>query len=273
MSKKIIFLFIFTLILSACKTTSTSISSPTKIEKPNTREYSIQALLWQQHAGEYKALAYQAYTFAKFQLDEILAHKDSSTKPLAIVTDIDETVLDNSPFNAKMVELNEEYSSERWIEWGKKISAKPVPGSQGFFTYAKENGVEVFYISNRYDSQKEETIANLKKYNYPFADENHVLLRTETSGKEARRAMVEKTHQIVMLIGDNLSDFSLVFDDKSTQDRNAFVHDLQKKFGVTYIVLPNPMYGDWENKGIFEGKYDWTPKQKDSIMKIKLISY
>ncbi|KAA3628468.1 MAG: hypothetical protein DWQ02_19325 [Bacteroidetes bacterium] len=172
-----------------------------------------------------------------------------------------------------MIRLDKNYSRETWKKWGEMESAEPVPGSLEFFKYAASKGVEIFYISNRRDTQEEETLVNLQKKGFPFADESHMLLREKESGKENRRSIVTRDHDVIMLLGDNLSDFSDMFDDKSTKDRNAAAKSLEKEFGFRFIVLPNPMYGDWETKGIYEGKYDWTPAQKDSIRRSKLIGY
>ena len=108
---------------------------------------------------------------------------------------------------------------------------------------------------------------------FPFADENHILLRTDEGGKETRRKKIQRSHDIVMLIGDNLSDFSEVFDGQPTKVRNRKADSLKTYFGNKYIVLPNAMYGDWETKGILEGKYYWTNFQKDSIRHSKVINY
>jgi 5'-nucleotidase (lipoprotein e(P4) family) len=270
---------LFFTLLTGCKPYKSPID---KVDLPTTqienttisaREYSVLAVLWQQHAAEYRALTYQAFNTAKIQLDGILAYKSEIKKPLAIVADIDETVLNNSPFNGKLIALDEEYSKSRWLEWGKEKKAKAVPGSLHFFQYAHSKNVEVFYISNRSSILKNETIENLRQLNFPFADDDHILLKTDDSGKEARRLKIEKTHEIVMLIGDNLSDFSEVFDDQTTVERNHKVDSLKNFFGSKFIVLPNAMYGDWEKDGILEGKYHWTNFQKDSIRRRKIIAY
>ncbi|HFS66597.1 MAG TPA: 5'-nucleotidase, lipoprotein e(P4) family, partial [Flavobacteriia bacterium] len=190
--------------------------------------------------------------------------------PLAIITDIDETVLDNSPFNARMVINGDKFTRESWLAWGKELKAKPVPGALDFFTEAYNMGITIFYVSNRYDEQKPETIANLKKVGFPGVDENHVLLRKETSSKEPRRKQIAENFQIIMLFGDNLTDFSEEFEKQPTAKRNTLVEKMKDLFGKKYIVLPNPIYGDWETKGIFENSYEWTGKQKDSIRKAKL---
>lgn len=273
MQRKYYSLILVLFLFSGCQTLKTNASRSGSGTNLPVREHSVQSVLWQQLSGEYQALCYQAFNLARFQLDEILLQSNSEGKPLAIITDIDETLIDNSPYNAKMIETDEEYSKEGWIEWGLLEQATAVPGALEFLKYAESKGVQVFYISNRYAVQDKETMANLKKLGFPFIDEKHFLLREKTSGKEERRQTVSKENEVIMLLGDNLSDFAEVFEDKSTNDRNKIVQNLKDKFGTEFIVLPNPMYGDWETDGLYEGKYDWTPAQKDSIRKAKLISY
>lgn len=239
----------------------------------NVREYSIQSVLWQQNAAEYRALCYQAFTVAKMRLDNFLAENKDTKKPLAIITDVDETVLNNSPFNAKLIELNENYSSEEWATWVKLEKAKAIPGAEDFLNYAKEKGVEVFYVSNRSHKLVAETIANMKKVNFPYADRQHLFFKKETSAKKARFEQVRDTHKVVLYLGDNLGDFSSKFRVPSTEKRNALADSLQDEFGKRFIVLPNPMYGDWESKGLYQGRYDWTQQQKDSIWSASLKSY
>lgn len=234
------------------------------------REYSVQSVLWQQRSSEYEALCHQSFNMARFYLNILIDKHQDSVKPLAIITDIDETVLDNSPFNARMIELDVEYSREGWTEWGRKEEANAVPGALDFFTYAHSRNVKIFYISNRNTDQLNETLSNLKQLGFPDPEDEHILLKDSTSKKQPRRDIVLNSHNVIMYLGDNLSDFSGVFDGL---DRNLYVDSLRSKFGFEFIVLPNPMYGDWETKEIYEGRYDWTSFEKDSIRKAKLISY
>ncbi|QAA83074.1 5'-nucleotidase, lipoprotein e(P4) family [Aequorivita sp. H23M31] len=274
-NKSIITLLVFAMLLG-CK----SQVQESKVDKVYLldngippREYSIAAVLWQQHSGEYRALAYQAFNLAKMQLDNLLGNKDTFKKPLAIITDIDETILDNSPYSGKQIELKEDYIPERWTEWVDLKKAKPIPGAVEFFNYAKSKGVEVIYISNRTDDQEEATLENLRNVGFPNADSAHILLEKDTSKKGGRRAKVEERYEVIMLIGDNLTDFSSIFENRSTEERNRSVDSLKAAFGHRYIILPNAIYGDWETKGILEGKKDWTTFQKDSIRHKKVISY
>src|SRR5699024_7278761 len=139
-------------------------------QQNQVRAYSVQSVLWQQNAAEYRALCYQAFNIAKLNLDEFLANETSEGEQLAIVTDIDETVMDNRPFEAKLIELNEQYTLREWANWVNKKEAKPIPGATEFLDYAKSRGVEIFYVSNRAQDLKEATIENMKAIGFPFAD-------------------------------------------------------------------------------------------------------
>lgn len=178
-------------------------------------------------------------------LDKDLADK-SIDQHRAVVLDIDETVLDNSPYQAQMVLGNFNYPV-KWDEWCKKASAEAIPGALDFLNYAKMNGVSIFYVTNRKDQYKQVTIENLMKLGFPFADEAHVLTRSSTdNSKEGRRSLILQKHHISLLFGDNLADFNAMFDDKSNPERIAAADRLKEDFGKRFIVLPNSMYGDWE---------------------------
>ena len=238
--------------------------------KISVREHSVLSVIWQQKSSEYKGLCYQAYNIATLQLEKFVAENKNNGKPLAIVTDIDETVLDNSPFNGRLIELDEDYSKELWKEWGKQENAKPLPGAQEFFKFAASQGVEVFYISNRTVDQLPETMTNLKKFNFPFIDSSHFLLKDETSKKQPRRNKVLETHNIIMYLGDNLADFLPEFDELN---RAEYLNEMKDKLGFEFIIFPNVMYGYWETKTLYNGKYDWSPAQKDSIRKAAITSF
>ncbi|MGH2566955.1 MAG: 5'-nucleotidase, lipoprotein e(P4) family, partial [Bacteroidota bacterium] len=142
--------------------------------------------------------------------------------------------------------------------------AEAIPGSVEFLQYAASRGVDVFYVTNRKPFNKNGTLENLKRKGFPQADESHLFLRTDESSKEQRRQKIAETHQIVLLIGDNLADFSSVFDRKSVQERNSEVEQLKVEFGKKFIVLPNPIYGDWE-----DAIYTYQSGVPDSLKNVK----
>jgi 5'-nucleotidase (lipoprotein e(P4) family) len=207
------------------------------------RDYTT-AVLWQQHAGEYRALAFQAYNFARFSLVQRIAEANNGKKN-CVVVDVDETVLDNSPFQGYEIRNNKIYDQKDWLNWTSKGIADTVPGASGFLKFAASKGVETFYISNRGVSEVESTRRNLQQLGFPYADNAHMLFKTTTSDKEARRQQVLEQYNILLLCGDNLSDFSNVFyrEGKNTLEQ---VNAMQQTFGTRFVVLPNPMYGDWE---------------------------
>ncbi|MDB5020356.1 MAG: 5-nucleotidase [Pedobacter sp.] len=207
------------------------------------RDYTT-AVLWQQHSGEYRALAFQAYNFAQLSLVPRLAETNNGKKN-CVVVDVDETVLDNSPFQGYEIRNNKIYDQKDWFNWTSKGIADTVPGAAGFLKFAASKGVETFYVSNRGVSELESTRRNLQQLGFPFADKAHMLFKTNTSDKEARRKMLLERYNILLLCGDNLSDFSNVFyrEGKNTIEQ---VNAMQQLFGTRFVVLPNPMYGDWE---------------------------
>lgn len=252
--------------------TTKTITVPTTTEVPS-RHYSIQSVMWQQNAAEYRALCYQAFNTAQFRLDELLQDESLKGKKLAIITDIDETVMDNSPYNASLILEDREYTSATWNDWVNKAEALPVPGATDFLKYAESRGVEVFYISNRVEKEVEPTIQNMKAIHFPFADKEHLFFKGESGEKETRFNKVKEEYEVLLYMGDNLSDFSNMFMTPSTEGRRILSDQLRGDFGKRFIVLPNPMYGDWEMKGIYQGKYDWNNAQKDSIQKGSLRGY
>jgi 5'-nucleotidase (lipoprotein e(P4) family) len=217
-------------------------------------DYQIGAILFHQKSAEYRALSYQAFNIARLRLDEDLNKKNAKKlpkaerkRPRAIVVDIDETVLDNSPANAYAAKNNLPFNIKDWYAWGEMRKAKAVPGAVDFLNYAVSKGVKIYYISNRDEVQKQATIDNLKSAGFSDVTTENVVLRRTESTKEPRRLSVAAKYRIVMLMGDNLDDFSNVFERKSILDRYAAIDQARELFGKRFIMLPNAMYGTWES--------------------------
>lgn len=230
-------------LLSACQPQSEEI---TKAQEPQipSQEYLVAATLWVQHSAEYRALCYQAYEWAGLRLHSILQNAPSQP---AVILDLDETVLDNSAFTGWQIENDEPFSYDSWAKWTAFAEALEVPGAGDFLRLADSLGVTLFYVSNRDTSALQETIQNMERFNMPQLKPEHFLLKTNTSGKEDRRAEIEgRGYEVVLLIGDNLGDFHEKWDKADTATRQRLTNESRSRFGQDYIVLPNPIYGTWE---------------------------
>lgn len=241
-------------------------------EVKNSNEYKVQAQVWTQNSAEYRALCFQAFNTAKINIDSFLSSEKKYDRPLAIITDVDETVLDNSPYDGRLILEDVSYDRESWVEWGNLEIAEAIPGSLEFLTYASEKGIKVFYVSNRYSEQLESTINNLKRLGFPNVSESTVLLRSDSRSKSERRNSIFDGHEVIMLIGDNLSDFNDEFEVKISEERINYTNEMRGNFGTKLIVLPNPNYGDWESNGLFGGE-SFDNIEKDSIRKSNIKSY
>lgn len=203
------------------------------------------AVRFQAHSAEVDALRYQAYNVATRQLDAILAKRGDDARPPAVVLDLDETVLDNSPMEATAVTRCIDYTNwgDLWQQWVDAASAPLIPGARAFLEHANESGVAIYYVSNRVTKNLDATVKNLKARDLPQASADHVRLMGQP--KTARRAAIEKDHDIVMLVGDSLHDFDGVFDKAPLSKQHAAVARMKNEFGQRFIVLPNASYGSW----------------------------
>lgn len=226
---------------------------------PPRNEYMVLATLYQQRSAEFRALSYQTFTLAALMLDKDLSDKHVD-KHRVVIVDIDETILDNSPYQGKTILENLVYPKS-WDEWCSLAKALPLPGAVPFLKYAKANGVSVYYLTNRDERMRAPTLRNLEMAGFPFTDNAHLIMKTTESSKESRRQAIASRNHIALLLGDNLTDFSALFDKQSAARRIALVDSLRYAFGPKFIVLPNAMYGDWE-AALY--KYDWN--QPDSVL-------
>jgi acid phosphatase len=232
------------------------------------KDKRFNAVAWMQNAAEYQALTRQAYRLAEYQLEKSLQDKSwtadevqllsvgFSDLPPAVILDVDETVLDDSPYNARNITNGTPYDLPSWNRWCLEEKATPIPGALKFVKAAQKMEVKIFFVTNRRDLVKKATINNLKKYGFP-ARESNVLTRNDDAGRQgdklSRRAMVAKDHRIVLLIGDNLSDICSEMDNRDQKTRNAIAELKNKALGTRWIVLPNPVYGGWE-RALANGK-------------------
>jgi 5'-nucleotidase (lipoprotein e(P4) family) len=228
-------------------------------------EQSVLAINWVQTSAEYRAISYQTYNLARLNLDNFLATYAGS-KPVAVIADVDETITDNSVYQAWLVGQDFGYSSKTWGPWIAANLAEAVPGAVEFFNYAKSKSVETFYVTNIKMDFAEGAKKKLKALGLPFVDEKHLLFRINTSDKQPRRDIVAKDYEIALLLGDNLNDFLSVFRKKPVAERSAEVDKIKDEWGRKFIVFPNPQYGDWEG-AIYKGNWGASAAEKDKMRK------
>lgn len=251
-----------TLFLTACisiHSQAPAPARPTSAVEQGSHEL-LDATLWLQTSAEYRALALQSYDMATRTLDRALADPtwtaaleqtgDFSRLPPAVILDVDETVLDNSALEARLIERNIPYNEDLWNKWVDEAAAPPIPGALEFTKYAASKGVTVFYVTNRNVKVEPQTRRNLEKFGFPMrSDVDTVLLVAErpdwTSEKITRRAFVAQNYRVLMLFGDDLGDFANGVRTTGAE-RFAIVESNRANWGTKWFVLPNPMYGSWE---------------------------
>lgn len=201
-----------------------------------------------QQSAEMAALQRQSYVLAALRLDQALAaHPDADN--LAIITDLDETVLDNSALLARDMENCHDYTKwDTWLDWEKKGEPTLIPGALAFLEKADGAGVSIYYISDRSKDNKSDTLATLQGLGLPQASGDRVLLLGPP--KAERRAGVLKDHTVIMQLGDTLHDFSDDFADTTPDQDHQQVQDSADHFGHDWIMLPNAAYGHWSDSDL-----------------------
>jgi 5'-nucleotidase (lipoprotein e(P4) family) len=208
-------------------------------------QQNVNAALYQNASAEVAWMYEQAYAHARLKLDANL--QEAGTLPPAVIVDVDETVLDNSPYELENLLLGRTYTPDTWKAWTARAVAKPLPGALDFLRYASERGCAVFYITNRDADETAVTIANLAAYGFPMADADHVLTMAGTSDKTERRAGVQRGHRVVLMVGDQLTDYDQALKDRSVEQGVPKVMDMAAELARYFVLVPNATYGYWRD--------------------------
>jgi 5'-nucleotidase (lipoprotein e(P4) family) len=241
-------------------------SSSQGCDAPTSLPYSMRerlgANLYIQTAAEYRACCLQTYRLTEMRLELALSTTvPRPTKP-AVVMDLDETVFDNSAFESFLYETHQEYSDALWEVYERDYPSQValVPGAKEFIRKAEAMGVTAIYISNRLEKHKQSTIAALQRLGLNVHGiDDRLYLKADTSDKTARRANAAGKYNVLLILGDNLRDFSEAYvapklDEnasaetysKAIQERLQRVDDAACHWGQDWLVFPNPGYGEWE---------------------------
>jgi acid phosphatase len=230
-----------------------------------TANDNLNAVAWMQTSVEFRLIAGQTWRGALLQLDraiktpawDALTKEDRVTPviglPPAVIVDVDETVLDNTPYQARLLRDGKSFDEFTWREWVKEEAAKPVPGALEFARAAAARGVTLFYVSNRAADLNEATVNNLRKAGFPIKDASQFLglgtivdgCESEGSEKGCRRQLVGRTHRVLLQFGDQIGDLVTVVAN-NPEGRELAVRPYLGWVGERWFVLPNPSYGSWE---------------------------
>ena len=210
-------------------------------------ETETMGLLWMRTSAEYRALAYQGYNVAMNAVKMAVTDPSHQRKPLAIVLDADETVVDNTKLMGEsIVNGNGRFDAPWWRQAVHQGKSQAMPGAVEFLNEVYKQGVEIFYVSNRYAPVNlDVTIQNFKELGFPSVDKDHVLLFEKDSDKQPRFDMIAKKYYVVVYMGDNAGDFPIGTKGKTLAERNAIIDAHKEDFGTTFVIFPNPAYGSW----------------------------
>ncbi|MCB9879482.1 MAG: hypothetical protein H6835_17950 [Planctomycetes bacterium] len=207
----------------------------------------LSAVAWTQTAAEREALCLQTFADALAQVKAAAAVADTS-KPFAVVLDVDETALDNSPYQAANVLDGKGYDKVAWRSWVGEKRAAAVPGAPEFAAACAAMGVTPIFLTNRTTAEEDDTRANLRAAGFPLTEAFDCVLTKgdvdDQSDKTARRAHVTEHFTVLAWLGDDLGDFVRPAD--TVDGRLEQVRDNRARWGTTWFVLPNAMYGSWE---------------------------
>lgn len=221
----------------------------------------LDAVLWTQTAIEHELLYQQIYAAATRQLQPALADlqwdalaqapRDLSRLPPALIVDIDETLLDNTPVNAKAVVDGGAYDYAEWYRWVEKAEARALPGSVAFMQAAASLGITPYYLTNREPGQEADTLRNLRQAGFPIENVGQILTAGTAIGgcqqagsdKTCRRQWVGERARVLLMVGDSYGDFIAASNRLSAQRQVAAPY--QAWFGQRWFLLPNPTYGGW----------------------------
>ena len=244
----------------------------TKKNIKDIKEQNIMSVLYQQTAAERMAGSLQTFKLAKQAIDNALADTSWSALPgqntrdkkPAIIVDVDETVLDNTAYEARMI-LNGTSYPEGWIRWCKESIAAEVPGAKDFLNYAASKGITIFYITNRVIELKDATKKNLSNLGIPWDQaKDTILMRGENnwdSDKGPRRALVGDEYRVLLMVGDNLGDFVDAKENNLiASNRKNIVKDYIDYWGIKWFMLQNVAYGDWEG-ALYNFDYSLSPEE------------
>ena len=239
----------------------------------------LMAMAWKQTAAEFRALYHQGFNIARLRVEIALAQKQDDSLPLAVISDVDETLLLANDYWGYLITQGQDFfddaSWDRWIEENRAVAS---PGALEFLNFCVSNSVEIFYVTNRDqgDTTVQLAIENLNAIGFPLVDTAHLRVLRESSNKELVQQQIREDYEVVALLGDNLNDFARRYYSTDVDQRMSLMEQDKDRYGRDYILFPNPTDGHWiraifgesepagsdENRGILKDaatRAAWAP--------------
>ena len=203
---------------------------------------------WVRDSEEYAALSRMVYRLGARAVTES-ARRVPRGRAWAVVLDVDETALDNSLYQLSRVAYRLAYDTASWNAFVRRGESGMVPGTSELVAAVRQLGGRVAWISNREESVRQATQANLAAQRL-WADGDRLCLATPDPQyhKAARRAEVMagtgacgwagQPVDVVAYFGDNIQDFPRSGENDPDAGSDA-------AFGTRFFMLPNPLYGGW----------------------------
>lgn len=225
---------------------SAPFASAEDMTKRNALDYAV---AWKQTAAEYRALYHQGFNIARMQVEKALAERKDGDKPLAIASDLDDTLVLPLQFWGRLIKENKEFFDDPlWDRWIPSNGMVPAPGAKAFLEFCAENNVEIFYITSRNQGEPTYELArqNIKAMGFPYKGDDYLTVLTDTSNKEKPQDAIMEDYNVVVFLGDNLNDFRRKYYIKGDVDGRIAAMEADKgMFGSKYVLFPNPTDGHW----------------------------
>ena len=193
---------------------------------------------WVRKSEEYPMLCQQVFKQAREVIGKAMKG-NKGVANLAVVVDLDETILDNSLYQVERWKAGLSFTQESWSIWVNRKEAGLVPGAQEFLKGVRKKGVRIVFLSNRMASNLEPTKENLKILDVLDSKDLFLLRLDKSDTKGVRRAEVLEgtgrmkkigSLRVIGYVGDQVGDFPA---------------DPLNALSKTNFLLPNPMYGKW----------------------------
>lgn len=204
-------------------------------------------------AAQVKARPTNSVVLAEGTALDMPAFTPCGYKPFAAVFDVDETVMLNTGFEYYDARSGKGYDAAAWDAWEKtgEGAVEAVPGAALALRELRAMGVTVIFNTNRSTANADATVRAIRAAGLGDAVHGQTLFLNGDdamgSAKDGRRATIAAKYCVIAMGGDQLGDFSDLFnrDKPAPATRRAATMQplIARLWGNGWFVLPNPVYG------------------------------